>query len=224
MSKLPLKHYVYISDTKVDMLYAQIPRSTVERIAGDLSIDLKVFSLAVSKKGRDDSQESRYAKLETVVKYLEKLFAPVIGSVDEPKVYIKGILPMHYSLIPPVFQQRKPRVAYFGGSTEHTILGLGGSPKHIIGRISSENIGEPSSDLPSLTAYLTEELGLAPRNEYHEPEWGLAAVEVMERHMKGQKTKFEFLAKFLLDDSDLEKTRHTKHIVIGTPLYIAYAE
>lgn len=225
MSKPLLKNYIYISDTKVDMLYSQIPRRTFETIAGELNFDLKLFSLKVSKSGKEDLQESRYAKTQTVVRYLEKHFAPVIGTVDEPKVYIKGVLPMHWCLIPPAYQQSKPRVVYFGGSTEQTILGLGGSPKHMISRTGDATIGEPSSDLPSLTAYLAEELGLARRNKHHEPEWGLDAVEALEQQMQGKRPTYEFLAMFLLDD--LAPNRHprpgAKRIVLGTPIYVAHA-
>lgn len=42
-----MKYYIYISDTKVDMLYPQIPKPLLKRIASDLSIDLKLFGAEV---------------------------------------------------------------------------------------------------------------------------------------------------------------------------------
>jgi hypothetical protein len=46
-----LKSYVYISDTKLDMLSAQIPPPLRKRIAIDVSVDLKLFSI-LTEAGR----------------------------------------------------------------------------------------------------------------------------------------------------------------------------
>ena len=43
-----LKAYKYISDTKVDVLYAQILRSLLDGIAVDLNIDLKLVVVEAS--------------------------------------------------------------------------------------------------------------------------------------------------------------------------------
>ena len=39
-----MRYYVYVSDSKVDMLYSQMPRGIRDRIAAELKIDLKVIS------------------------------------------------------------------------------------------------------------------------------------------------------------------------------------
>ncbi len=43
-----LKSYKYISDTKVDMLYSQIPRGALEGIAVELNINLKLAIVETS--------------------------------------------------------------------------------------------------------------------------------------------------------------------------------
>jgi hypothetical protein len=39
-----VKYYLYISDSKVDMLLSQIPHETKKTIAAEFKIDLKLFS------------------------------------------------------------------------------------------------------------------------------------------------------------------------------------
>ena len=58
-----MRYYVYVSDSKVDMLYSQMPSGLRDRIAAELKIDLKVVSVSVS--GRR-SEETRYSKLQLV--------------------------------------------------------------------------------------------------------------------------------------------------------------
>ena len=54
------------------------------------------------------------------------------------------------------------KMVFFAGATEQTLLALGGSAYHVIGKVSDASIGEPSSDLDSLIHILREELQLMP--------------------------------------------------------------
>jgi hypothetical protein len=67
---MSMKYYVYISDTKVDMLYSQIPQNILRKIAAELNINLGIFSLSV--KGKENQEKTRYEKLKIVVNYIEK--------------------------------------------------------------------------------------------------------------------------------------------------------
>src|SRR6266852_4520283 len=97
-----LKSYKYISDTKVDMLYEQIPGGLLEKIAVELNINLKLTVVeAGAAVKRNLPVETRYSRLQVVVKYLEKHQSSDIGTIDAPKAYFKGVLPMHWRLIPP---------------------------------------------------------------------------------------------------------------------------
>jgi Family of unknown function (DUF7019) len=133
-----LKAYKYISDAKVDVLYAQIPSGLLDGIA--------VVETSAAVK-RTLPLETRYSRLQVVVKYLEKHQSSDIGTIDAPKAYFQGILPMHWRLIPPP-PSDQPKLVYWRGSTEHTLLGLGGSPRHMIGQAGDATMGEPSSAVP----------------------------------------------------------------------------
>lgn len=220
----PLKNYVYISDTKLINLCSQIPKGILETIAGELNINVKFVLLeaGVTMK-RDLPRETRYTRLQVVVNYLEKHQPSDIGTIDAPKIYFKGVLPMHWRLIPPP-PSDQTKLVYWGGSTERTILGLGGSSQHVIGRTGDATIGEPSSALPYLVAFLAEHLQLEAHSADADPEdaeYGLGAVKATNGRMRGSMSRFEFLAEFLLDDSDRDSIPGRKRIMLGTPIYVA---
>jgi hypothetical protein len=86
-----MKFYIYVSDAKLDMLFAQMPMPISKRIAADLSIDLKVVSVSLT---HTPSDASRYSKLKVVTKYIEE--NEKVGSVGSPRAYFKGVLPMRW--------------------------------------------------------------------------------------------------------------------------------
>ena len=150
-----------------------------------------------------------------------------IGSVDAPGVYFKGILPMFWGSLP---TWDNTRVVYFGGATQQTLLGLGGSAHHLIGQRGDLKVGEPSSDIPSLVAVLYKELQLKfPNLEYFFDENAtLDVIEVMARQAKGTTQTLEFFAKRLAYDSgkptpDRINPRQ-KSALFGTPIYVALAD
>ncbi|HYT46447.1 MAG TPA: SAVMC3_10250 family protein [Methylomirabilota bacterium] len=86
-----MKYYIYISDTKVDMLYPQIPKPVLKRIASSLSIDLKLLGAELSVGIKNNQvDETRYAKVRIVSEYIEKHLD--VGSIDAPSTYFKGKL------------------------------------------------------------------------------------------------------------------------------------
>jgi hypothetical protein len=226
----PLKHYVYVSDTKVDMYYAQIPPPMLAGIGAELTLDLKVLGSGVSTTlTKEQAEKTRYDKLQVVVKYLEEHRSSDIGWIDAPLAYFKGTLSMYWGKLP---TRNNTKMAFFAGATEQTLLALGGSAYHVIGKVSDATIGEPSSDLDSLVDMLGEELQLQPRSpdreDFYDEDAALNAIEVMAERLKGITQHLEFLAKRLAyDPSSLthgRTRRRAKHVLFGTPIYVALAE
>src|SRR3984957_14945888 len=143
----PLKYFIYVSDTKVDMLYSQIPRSLKDKIAGELKLDLHVVSASV--RGRD-REETRYSKLSVVTDYIDK--HSEVGTVDYPGSYFKGTMDMNWGEVGG--EGASEYIVFFAGRTEKTILGLGGSPWHVLGNVRPTS---PSS-VNSSGAYLLHAL------------------------------------------------------------------
>src|SRR5205823_4893152 len=101
----------------------------------------------IGAKG-NPSDETRYAKVQIVSEYIEKHLD--VGSIDAPSTYLKGSLSMWWA---PTFLGKS--AVYFGGHTERTCLGLGGSTIHLIGR--NENSRIYFSSLPDLLCVLQRE-------------------------------------------------------------------
>jgi uncharacterized protein DUF7019 len=62
-----MKHYLYVSDSKVDMFYSQIPERQGRSISAALKIDLKLFAIDLTAK---PSEETRYSKLKVPDEYV----------------------------------------------------------------------------------------------------------------------------------------------------------
>ena len=80
------KFYIYISDAKIDMLLPQVPHDIKKKVANEFKVNLKV--LEVGRKSESESEESRVARLQSVVQYLRSELH--VGSIDQPSDYIDG--------------------------------------------------------------------------------------------------------------------------------------
>ena len=136
-------------------------------------------------------------------------------------------------------------VIYFGGETDNTIVGLGGSMKNMIGSsMSGDSSASSASATPFLMEYLLKELNI----EYPDPDrdrWlaedraqgrifsVLDAVGLANCHMRGPIQTVEFMARRLQygksafpysHSSSYESVENTKGVLLATPLYIAMAD
>lgn len=207
------------------MLYPQIPKPLLKRIASSLSIDLKLFGAEVSLGAKGNQPEDiLYSKTKIVSEYIEKHLD--VGSVDVPSTYIKGRLSMQQGTL-------MKQAVYFGGTTERTILGLSGSMKHVIG--GNRNMGSEISLPPSLfygimpiiEAALIES-NLQPDNATSpitdEQDHTLRGVAIITKEeIRGPRQHFEFLAKTLLQGS-IRLPNSQSYVVLGTPIYVALAD
>lgn len=209
-----MKYYVYVSDTKVDMLYGQIPQKFLKKISAELGINLGLVSLSL-KERQDDlkSQETaRYQKVAIVTNYLKNNFP--IGSIDKPNEYFEGTLSMRYVAI------TEKNIALFVGKTNETSLVLTGSSFHMVGSIRESNMTFSGSAVyfGSIFDDLQEALRITDandKNKFYNP-----GIESIIPLMKGPEQKFEFLARKL----HYEKPRpDEKYILIGTPIYVSFA-
>jgi hypothetical protein len=206
-----MKYYVYISDSKVDMLYSQIPKRILDRIAADLNVNLGIFSLSVKEK--ENQEKTHYEKLKLVINYIENNME--VGTVDEPKAYFTGLLPMRWGEY-----GVDSGLVYFGGKTAHTVLGLGGSMTHVIGNRKGESDTHGGSIGADIGAVLSKDLNLP--NSFDDSQFDriddiLYTTHFATKRMKGPIQTLEFLAKRLAEGIYSDKS----HVVLGTPLYVA---
>jgi hypothetical protein len=212
-----VRFYLYVSESKVDMLFAQIPQKIQDRIATELKIDLKVVSATFREKER---ASSLYARCEIVVNYLED--NEIIGSVDEPAAYFGGSLPVRWAIFR---DERTDPVVYFGGETAYTVCGLGGSARHIVGAIpsgvSTQNMFAISgSSLPGLLPLIySAENQITSIPAVNEPE-GEDEILAFTKALTGPLQRINFLARRLL----YVRARDGKNALLGTPIYVALSD
>ena len=105
------------------MLFAQIPEKLRKLILAELRIDFKVVSVSLKDA---PTEETRYSKLAVVRDYVRHDLA--VGTVDEPEEYFEGSLDMRWGEY-----LHQVGMVYFGGYTDRTVLGLGGSMAYVVG-------------------------------------------------------------------------------------------
>jgi hypothetical protein len=219
-----VKHYLYVSETKIDMLYPQILKTVLDNIDDESNINAGFSSTLTANP---DSGKTLYDKLDLVSSYLEK--EGTIGTVDSPKLYFKGILPMRWG---PYGRDEKSQLVYFGGITDAgTVLGLGGSMDYVLGKERGSSHAHSHSLPFAITNKLNEELDipLTPRDEFEmegqnrtfalNDESYLEAVSLAIDQMEGPLQNLEFLAQKLVAGGGEDRKA-----VLGTPIYVAVAE
>lgn len=243
-----MKYYIYISDSKVDMLLSQIPHDQKRKIATEFKIDLKLLS--ASRKAEMEDESNRFSRLEAVTAFIREYGN--VGSIDGPDEYIEGDLPMRWGPYINIYDYEggESPLVYFGGETERTIIGLGGSSKHVIGS-SGQSSAHSHSITPFLISFLEKQLGLKKKPNPHSidvkrhersyfgkrlteserADESLHAVYLATTQMEGPLQRLEFLAKRLLygELAEIHRLPHfdpndEKKILLATPLYVAMAE
>ena len=212
-----MKFYIYVSDSKVDMLLAQIPHEAQQTLATEFKVDLKIFSAI--RKSQEEVEENRFTRLEVVTTFIREFGN--IGTIDEPNDFIEGNLEMQWGPYTSSNDNNPP--VYFGCTTEQTIFGMGGSMKHLIGS-GGESRPHSHSITPVLVKYLEQELhgaNLEAENDQQRRngiDWSLCAVELATTQMKGPKQPLEFMAKRLLYGNGYSKK---KKVLLASPIYVA---
>ncbi|OKI36957.1 hypothetical protein A6A29_41180 [Streptomyces sp. TSRI0281] len=113
---MSMRYYLYVSDSKVEMLLAQIDPKTNRKRSTEVSVNLTVVGgkRVIEETGGDE----RAARLEQLVRSLEE--ENELGTVDEPGRFFRGVLALRWGPFP-----ADPGLVWFGGSTDRTVLGLG---------------------------------------------------------------------------------------------------
>ncbi len=214
---MSFRYYLYISDTKVDMLLSQIDPGFARTRSTEVSVSLNVVG---AKRNVASPGPDRTARLERVLRHLEDFGD--LGTVDEPGQFFGGILPMRWG---PTVHGRS--LVYFGGRTERTIVGLGGSVGHVLGTGASTPQAPRLSDslLPRLLSGLDTDWAADPVEPAERA--GLGVVHQANARLRGPAQNVEFVAKRLLYGPspypELDPAPDMT-VLLGSPLYVAQAD
>jgi hypothetical protein len=242
----PLRYYLYISDTKLDMLFEQVDQPTRRRISKEIRVDLKLASFTFREP--EDSMPSRLAKLRIVEQYIGTYHN--VGNVAEPgSQFFRGQLDMQWGRI------GDEKGVWFQSIDFDTgqFVALGGSRYHILGEqkpnfdmmeLQKWYFFTSLSTLPGIVEALADEvtsfhdLRLPTNFRFQgkalvEESLRTLAAERRERidvdsqygtHYSQEYTiqRLDFLAIPLLEMM-INIRGYSIHTILGTPLYIALA-
>lgn len=219
------KYHLYISSSKLEMLYQQIAASGKEKKSIEWGFDWKAIKF--TRKSESEDQPDAADKLKTVLRELE--IAELVGTIEEPNEYVKGILPMRWGLFRDWGRpSEEPPLVYFGGRTETTVFGFGGSSRHVIGNAGASATGSRSVT-PNLVAHLLDGLDMplegwrADRKQTSENDSDTyEAIALATDNLKGPEQNLEFCAKILLSGEFVDRNT-VKRVLLGSPLYVALA-
>jgi hypothetical protein len=198
------RFYLYVSQTKVDMLLSQIPRVGIEHVAAKLKIDLSILALEV-----EATLDARLDKTRLVESYLRE--HAWVGDVDDGAEYISGTMQLSWGEI--------EDMVIFAGMRGGTGIAMTGSTHSLIG--ANEKARKNGSLLAATYA--------AVRGLMHETtKAGKSGIvsDVARLHDATRNAfaalptqKLEFLAKRFVSRGVPEQ-----RLVLGSPIFVAMAE
>ena len=126
------KFHLYISDTKVDEYFQQLPRSLLSKIAPDrFRLSALGIEIGIRRKG---ANTTKYEKLNAIISYLRE--TDEVGTPDAPKGYFECTLPMRSDMI---FHDGI-MVCYgavMPGRSMLRVVVLAGSAHHVVGKMQA---------------------------------------------------------------------------------------
>lgn len=228
-----MRYYTYVSAAKVEMLWAQIPASILQRIL-QRTETLKVPAVAEVNLGAN--VENLYTKLARCEEYIREELG--VGTPSEPAAFFGGTVRMRMEVFRLRDRGKKLKghkgggidwmvgsMVFWGGKAEGTIIALGGSVHHLVGQapprmaeklIAAYGASQTGDILPILAEVLRQ------RQFSDEPSGAstdLSTVDSAVGALHGPEQRFEFLAKRLL-------MGHVdgRPVVLGSPLFVALAD
>lgn len=197
---MSVRYYHYISDTKVDMLLSQVDPA----VAHD--------------------ERNQVARLERVLRHLDD--HDEVGTVAAPGRYFRGVLPMQWG---PMATPSGKGLIYFGGRTDDTIVGLGGSAGQLVGANAAPDQYFRNSLLPILLRGLAEadKPDVEPDAEQFDQAdaRALGLVRHANGRLRGPTENLEFVAKRLLHGpSPYVQFDRDVTVLLGSPLYVAQTD
>jgi hypothetical protein len=214
-----MKYYIYISATKVDMLYRQIPRRIMKRIAADLRINVGVVSAGVKQSEQQETLISQTSVLTRYVRSHEN-----VGSVASSQPYIEGNASLRWGTLVDYASD----LVIFGGVVGDAVLALIGSSGSLVGqspRLEAEQKGWHSINYYTMR-FLNGVVGASPKaeaslksvdGERYNGAMRLAVEAI--NQLPPRPNRLEFLAKRLFVEEDDKRL-----LVVATPIYVAMAE
>ncbi|MEU6578309.1 SAVMC3_10250 family protein [Streptomyces sp. NPDC046805] len=204
----PLRYYVYISQTKLEILIPQIPARLLRSLEAEIKINVSVFAAGVKKTASAPSPELA-AKAGVLGNYLEKQTGWV-GTLTDPGRYVKGVASLQYG----VMRDYAAELAIFGGEVDGVKIALIGSPASLIG-VAADTAANHSLDYYVLKFLRGEAESARGSSEGWTPYEAAVDGALNAGVLPPTCLRLEFLAKPLF---------YNDRVLVATPIYVALAD
>jgi hypothetical protein len=207
-----MKYYIYISDAKVDMLLPQVPHQIKQKVATEYGLDIKIFK--AQRSVESESEDNRISRLEAVLSFIQEYGK--VGSVCKPDDYIEDVMTMRF-----VNLGDNDSIVYMTGHQNDTVVGLGGSAKHLISARPDDASGIrfPSLSIGILD-FVTKRLAAKEVAGPHDLDELHRMIRLEELVRDDPSMRIDFFAKSLLKTPE---PFAGKNGILATPLYLALA-
>jgi hypothetical protein len=128
------RYYLYLSSTKVTMLYSQIPPSLLRSLETEVKAGIGVLEATV-KVPASAEQSDMFSRAAVVAEYIEK--NERVGTIAQPERYIKDVASLKYGIV----SEYAADIAFFGGNLGETKVGLIGSSGSMVGETEKNEAG-----------------------------------------------------------------------------------
>lgn len=210
-----LRTFIYLSKTKVESLYGQVPQS--------VRTSKTVFGAGPAKLESTTSTPALSTE-QQLMKVIDLLLAKdLVGVPTRPREYVLGTVDLRWGPYMDSFTGKESGMVFFGGWMDEVAIGLAGSDSHLLG-----SQGTASTHSHSMTPAILKELEplvelspLAARTASQSPKRQFTAEELLWAtkaavdQLDGVPSRCEFVARVLHADPDSDG------IVLGTPLFVA---
>jgi hypothetical protein len=210
-----MKYYRYLSSSKIEMLFPQVPHRLRETVSAEVGFNFGVLSGSLgSQTNRFDAVVTRLTAIE---RHLEDI--GVIGDIRQPKEWFKGTIKAKTARL-----WTQGGAVFFIGSSRDVLIALGGSKHNLLGEASTSG-GPAVSDLAPMLRALEEmvssELSERSRLLLTTPTvdgWSWPElVQSVANHCHAPEEQISFVARILAQDTS------DKALILATPLYVAAA-
>lgn len=225
-----IKYYLYVSDTKLNMLYEQIYKTSKK--SQKTAIGGKVLGLTASSESIEEETADRDDKIKAVEE--ELLDRQLVGTPEMPKEYFKGKMLMRWGMFDDcgTRPEGEAPLVYFSGIDMKIplLIGLGGSSKHVLGQDGATST-HSRSYTPTIVRWLLSALEtdkpptIRPWIEKHSEDQELSGAMAAALHnLRPPTQELEFLAKTLFE-GEIHRHEHligvsSAKVILGTPLYV----
>ena len=227
-----MDYFIYLSESKVEMLYAQLPLGLAKQLSAEIGASIGLLS---TKLKTSATEPSLYEKAKAVELYLLKHYE--VGKLANPNEWIQGALDVRH-----ITTGFSPELFLLIGKFEQDYFLLGGSAHNIIGNRSPATVSSPLSYFPYFMGAFKEgfkkwemsseirSLWVDTRPKWAQTEWiGLGGNpdelawsirDLYEHSSKVPSMKVQFLGKRLAEEALVSILGKA---YVYSPLYVAQA-